>query len=78
MLLSVISLDRYTNFIEDRLVLQKEQIVSHEIVEDFVRYHNQQSDEDAIRANIDYINNYIKKLFLILFKVYGYERLFSL
>lgn len=45
MLLSVISLDGYTNLIEDRLVLQKEQIISHEIVEDFVRYNNQQADE---------------------------------
>ena len=57
MLLSVISLDSNTNLIEDRLVLQKEQIVSHEIVEDFVRYNNQQADEDAIQANIDYINS---------------------
>lgn len=56
MLLSVISLDSYTNLIEDRLVLQKEQLVPHEIVEDFIRYNNQ-SDEDTIRANIDYINS---------------------
>lgn len=56
MLLSVIMLDRYTNLVEERMVLQKDKIVSHEIVEDFIRYDNE-ADEDEIRAEIDYINS---------------------